>query len=146
MTHGRNHRLAKSGKRTIMTSSDPLVFRRCDLHWSRGIAKRTASELRESPNALEGALYYAGHSCCPVERVCVHRGIYDSFLEQAAEAWQHCQPGDQPLTIRLLRLDPAREHPFPHITIIKCCDISLSADTARIRKSLACQGGDKSVI
>jgi acyl-CoA reductase-like NAD-dependent aldehyde dehydrogenase len=38
-------------------------------------------------NVVEGALYNAGQSCCGVERVYVHRAIYDRFLEAAvAEA------------------------------------------------------------
>jgi acyl-CoA reductase-like NAD-dependent aldehyde dehydrogenase len=46
------------------------------------------------PRVVEGALYNAGQSCCAVERVYVHRRIYDAFLEQALEALRHFQPGD----------------------------------------------------
>lgn len=34
-------------------------------------------------NVVDGAIYNAGQSCCAVERVYVHRSIYESFLERA---------------------------------------------------------------
>lgn len=46
------------------------------------------------PNVVEGALYNAGQSCCGVERVYVHRSIYDDFIEKAADALARYQPGD----------------------------------------------------
>ena len=46
------------------------------------------------PNVVEGALYNAGQSCCAVERVYVHRKVYDAFLEQAADAMTRFQMGD----------------------------------------------------
>jgi acyl-CoA reductase-like NAD-dependent aldehyde dehydrogenase len=46
------------------------------------------------PQVVEGALYNAGQSCCAIERVYVHRRIYDAFLEQAAEAMRRYRPGD----------------------------------------------------
>jgi len=46
------------------------------------------------PHVVEGALYNAGQSCCAVERVYVHRRVYDAFLEQAVEAMAHFQTGD----------------------------------------------------
>ena len=46
------------------------------------------------PNVVEGALYNAGQSCCGIERVYVHRSIYDDFIEKAADALALYQPGD----------------------------------------------------
>jgi acyl-CoA reductase-like NAD-dependent aldehyde dehydrogenase len=46
------------------------------------------------PQVVEGALYNAGQSCCAIERVYVHRKVYDAFLEQAREALERFQPGD----------------------------------------------------
>ena len=46
------------------------------------------------PNVVEGALYNAGQSCCAVERVYVHRSMYDAFLEKAVDALARYQPGD----------------------------------------------------
>lgn len=46
------------------------------------------------PQVVEGALYNAGQSCCAVERVYVHRRVYDAFLEKAVDAMSHYQPGD----------------------------------------------------
>ena len=46
------------------------------------------------PNVVDGALYNAGQSCCGVERVYVHRSIYDAFLEKAVDALARYQPGD----------------------------------------------------
>ena len=34
-------------------------------------------------NLVDGAMYNAGQSCCAVERIYVHRSIYDRFVEQA---------------------------------------------------------------
>lgn len=34
-------------------------------------------------NVVDGALYNAGQSCCAVERVYVHRSLYDAFIEAA---------------------------------------------------------------
>jgi len=46
------------------------------------------------PGVVEGALYNGGQSCCAIERVYVHRKIYDAFLEQALDAIGHYTPGD----------------------------------------------------
>src|SRR5690606_29180481 len=32
---------------------------------------------------VDGAMYNAGQSCCAVERIYVHRTLYDAFVEQA---------------------------------------------------------------
>jgi acyl-CoA reductase-like NAD-dependent aldehyde dehydrogenase len=45
-------------------------------------------------NIVDGACYNAGQSCCAVERVYVHRDLYDSFLEQACSIMQAYQLGD----------------------------------------------------
>ena len=46
------------------------------------------------PGVVEGALYNGGQSCCAIERVYVHRRIYDAFIEQALGALAHYAPGD----------------------------------------------------
>lgn len=46
------------------------------------------------PNVVDGALYNAGQSCCGVERVYVHRSIYDAFLEKAVDVLAGYQTGD----------------------------------------------------
>ncbi len=43
---------------------------------------------------VDGACYNAGQSCCAVERVYVHRDLYDSFVERAAGIMQSYQLGD----------------------------------------------------
>lgn len=45
-------------------------------------------------NVVAGALYNAGQSCCAIERVYVHRSLYDDFIEKAADALARYQPGD----------------------------------------------------
>lgn len=45
-------------------------------------------------NIVDGACYNAGQSCCAVERVYVHRDLYDSFLERAADIMQSYQLGN----------------------------------------------------
>lgn len=37
-------------------------------------------------NVVDGACYNAGQSCCAVERVYVHRRVYDEFVDRAREA------------------------------------------------------------
>ncbi len=46
------------------------------------------------PNVVEGACYNAGQSCCAVERVYVHRKLYDEFLDRACEAVRAYRTGD----------------------------------------------------
>jgi acyl-CoA reductase-like NAD-dependent aldehyde dehydrogenase len=50
-------------------------------------------------NVVDGATYNAGQSCCAVERVYVHRRIYDAFLEGALATVRAHRLGDP--------LDPA---------------------------------------
>lgn len=45
-------------------------------------------------NLVEGACYNAGQSCCAVERVYVHRDLYETFVAQAQEAINALRPGD----------------------------------------------------
>lgn len=45
-------------------------------------------------NIVDGACYNAGQSCCAVERVYVHRSLYESFLEQALAVIQQYRLGD----------------------------------------------------
>ncbi len=50
-------------------------------------------------NVVDGATYNAGQSCCSVERVYVHRAVYDAFLDGALAAVRAHRLGDP--------LDPA---------------------------------------
>jgi acyl-CoA reductase-like NAD-dependent aldehyde dehydrogenase len=43
---------------------------------------------------VDGACYNAGQSCCAVERVYVHRSLYDAFLERAAALLAEYRLGD----------------------------------------------------
>lgn len=46
------------------------------------------------PNVVDGALYNAGQSCCGIERVYVHRSIYDDFIKKATDVLARYQPGN----------------------------------------------------
>ncbi len=46
------------------------------------------------PGVVEGALYNAGQSCCAVERVYVHRALYEAFLDRAREEVHRWRLGD----------------------------------------------------
>ncbi len=45
-------------------------------------------------NAVDGACYNAGQSCCAVERVFVHKSLYEPFLEKAAALMKGYKLGD----------------------------------------------------
>jgi len=45
-------------------------------------------------NVVDGACYNAGQSCCAVERVYVHRSLYDAFLENALATLKNYRLGD----------------------------------------------------
>ncbi len=45
-------------------------------------------------NVVDGACYNAGQSCCAVERVYVHRSLYEPFLEKARDVLQRYRLGD----------------------------------------------------
>jgi acyl-CoA reductase-like NAD-dependent aldehyde dehydrogenase len=45
-------------------------------------------------NVVDGACYNAGQSCCAVERVYVHEGVYPAFLEKAARVLAGYRLGD----------------------------------------------------
>jgi acyl-CoA reductase-like NAD-dependent aldehyde dehydrogenase len=45
-------------------------------------------------NVVDGACYNAGQSCCAVERVYVHRRVYDEFVDRARAALQGYRLGD----------------------------------------------------
>jgi acyl-CoA reductase-like NAD-dependent aldehyde dehydrogenase len=46
------------------------------------------------PNIVDGACYNAGQSCCAIERVYVHRDVYDEFLERAQPLIRAYRLGD----------------------------------------------------
>ncbi|MCX7427657.1 MAG: aldehyde dehydrogenase family protein [Planctomycetia bacterium] len=45
-------------------------------------------------NVVDGACYNAGQSCCAVERVYVHRSLYDAFLEKSLAVMKNYRLGD----------------------------------------------------
>ncbi len=45
-------------------------------------------------NVVEGACYNAGQSCCAIERVYVHRDLYEDFLDRAAVELRAFELGD----------------------------------------------------
>jgi len=45
-------------------------------------------------NVIDGACYNAGQSCCAVERVYVHRKLYDEFLDRAKTMLEQYRMGD----------------------------------------------------
>ena len=45
-------------------------------------------------NIVDGACYNAGQSCCAIERVYVHKNLYESFLERAASLLADYRLGD----------------------------------------------------
>ena len=45
-------------------------------------------------NVVDGACYNAGQSCCAVERVYVHRAVYDEFVERTQQVLEQYQLGD----------------------------------------------------
>lgn len=45
-------------------------------------------------NVIDGAFYNAGQSCCGIERVYVHRSLYDDFMGKAQELLQGYHMGD----------------------------------------------------
>lgn len=49
---------------------------------------------RAAANLVEGAFYNAGQSCCGVERIYVHRDVYEPFLEAFVSVAQQLQLGD----------------------------------------------------
>ncbi len=59
---------------------------------------RADADVTSVASALaEGAFYNAGQSCCAIERVYVHREVYEPFLgaaAAAAAAWRCGNPGD----------------------------------------------------
>lgn len=53
-------------------------------------------------NVVDGAIYNAGQSCCAVERVYVHRSVYEQFLEAAeplVRAYVMGDPTDEKTTL-----------------------------------------------
>jgi acyl-CoA reductase-like NAD-dependent aldehyde dehydrogenase len=49
---------------------------------------------RTAANLVEGSFYNAGQSCCGVERIYVHRNVYDPFLEAFVSMANELQLGD----------------------------------------------------
>ncbi len=45
-------------------------------------------------NLVDGAMYNAGQSCCSIERIYVHRSLYDRFVEQAVRVVRGYRLGD----------------------------------------------------
>ena len=53
-----------------------------------------ADVARSAANLVEGAFYNAGQSCCGVERIYVHRDVYEPFLEAFVSVAHELQLGD----------------------------------------------------
>ena len=53
-----------------------------------------ADVARTAANLVEGSFYNAGQSCCGVERIYVHRNVYDTFLEAFVSMANELQLGD----------------------------------------------------
>jgi acyl-CoA reductase-like NAD-dependent aldehyde dehydrogenase len=53
-----------------------------------------ADVARTAANLVEGSFYNAGQSCCGVERIYVHRNVYDPFLEAFVSMANELQLGD----------------------------------------------------
>jgi acyl-CoA reductase-like NAD-dependent aldehyde dehydrogenase len=53
-----------------------------------------ADVVRTAANLVEGSFYNAGQSCCGVERIYVHRNVYDPFLEAFVSMANELQLGD----------------------------------------------------
>lgn len=62
-------------------------------------------------NIVDGACYNAGQSCCAIERVYVHRTLYEPFIERAAELMMRYRMGD-PLD-EATTLGPLADHRAP---------------------------------
>lgn len=61
-------------------------------------------------NLIDGAMYNAGQSCCGIERIYVHRSLYDSFVEGAvrlANAYVLGDPRDEKTTMGPMALPSA---------------------------------------
>lgn len=61
---------------------------------------------------IDGAMYNAGQSCCSVERIFVHKNIYEEFLEKAKEvclAYKLGDPLNEETTMGPLTLSTAPE-------------------------------------
>lgn len=68
-------------------------------------------------NLVDGAMFNSGQSCCAIERIYVHRDVYDRFVEGAVELTKQYKLGDplQPEStlgpmVRADAADKAREH------------------------------------
>jgi len=53
-----------------------------------------ADIVRTAANLVEGSFYNAGQSCCGVERIYVHRDVYEPFLEAFVTVANELQLGD----------------------------------------------------
>jgi acyl-CoA reductase-like NAD-dependent aldehyde dehydrogenase len=68
-------------------------------------------------NLVDGAMFNSGQSCCAIERIYVHRDVYDRFIEGAVELTRQYKLGD-PLDpemtlgpmVRTEAAEKAREH------------------------------------
>lgn len=61
-----------------------------------------ADPIAAAEQLVEGAMYNAGQSCCAVERIFVHRSLYDRFVEHAvrfAASWRLGDPLDEATTM-----------------------------------------------
>jgi acyl-CoA reductase-like NAD-dependent aldehyde dehydrogenase len=71
-----------------------------------------ADVARSAANLVDGAFYNAGQSCCGVERIYVHRDVYDSFLEAFVSVALRQAP--VPHSIRAISKRPSAACPTWH--------------------------------
>lgn len=71
-------------------------------------------------NLVDGAMYNAGQSCCAVERIYVHRSLYDRFVEQAVRLVRAYRLGD-PLD-EATTMGPMALHDAPSVLAAQVAD------------------------
>jgi len=72
----------EGGRQVYRTISDRFVDCGLELGGKDPAYVRADADLEKVvPNVADGAFYNAGQSCCGVERIYVHRSIYNRFLE-----------------------------------------------------------------
>jgi acyl-CoA reductase-like NAD-dependent aldehyde dehydrogenase len=88
-------------------------------------------------NIVDGAIYNAGQSCCAVERVYVHRSLYDRFVEAAdalVRAYVMGDPTDSKTT-----LGPIAQPHHP-------AELEAMVDDAKRRGARLIRGGERATV
>ncbi len=83
------------GRRVQQAASDRFIGVGLELGGKDAAYVRSDSDLAFSAeNVLDGAFFNSGQSCCAIERVYVHKAVYDSFLAEAVAVAQSYTLGD----------------------------------------------------